>query len=102
MMAKIWDAGTTCVAAATTCPSSGFPAISCSTLGYFDFRRVPLPAARIAIANLLSLSLISGKFSRVRPVIPTVLLLTASDTLARAAPPLQGGEALSRQFKRPA
>ena len=39
-------------AAATTCASSGFPAISCSTLGRRDFSRVPLPAARIAMANV--------------------------------------------------
>ena len=64
MMAKICEAGTTCFAAATTWPSNGLPAISCSTFGYFDFRRVPLPAARIAIANLFMLSLICGKFSR--------------------------------------
>src|SRR5579872_5369017 len=51
MMAKIFCAGTTCVAAATTCASSGLPPISCSTFGRRDFSRVPLPAARMAIAN---------------------------------------------------
>src|SRR5271165_3659152 len=51
MMAKTFCGGTTWLAADTTCASSGFPAISCSTLGRRDFSRVPWPAARIAIAN---------------------------------------------------
>jgi hypothetical protein len=43
-------AGTTLVAAAITCASKGLPPTSCSTLGYFDLSRVPLPAAMIATA----------------------------------------------------
>ena len=42
--------GTTWVAAAITWARSGLPPTSCRTLGCFDFRRVPLPAARMAIA----------------------------------------------------
>src|SRR6516165_7364874 len=51
MMAKMLCGGTTRLAAATRCASSGWPAISCSTLGRCDLRRVPLPAARMAMAN---------------------------------------------------
>lgn len=40
------------LAARTTWPSRGRPAIWCSTFGNFDLRRVPLPAARMAIAKL--------------------------------------------------
>src|SRR6478752_10599520 len=43
--------GTTCVPAAITCARSGLPPTSCSTFGYLDFSRVPLPAAIIAIAK---------------------------------------------------
>src|SRR5215472_7406016 len=43
---------TTWSAAAITCASNGLPPTSCSTLGCFDFSRVPLPAAMIAIASL--------------------------------------------------
>src|SRR5207245_2389099 len=38
-------------AAAITCASSGLPPTSCNTFGCFDFSRVPLPAAMIAIAS---------------------------------------------------
>src|SRR5437762_1054158 len=50
MIAKTSFAGTTRVAAAITCASSGFPPTSCNTLGSCDFSRVPLPAAIMAIA----------------------------------------------------
>src|SRR6266576_1451269 len=50
MMANTSDAGTTFVAAAITCASSGLPPTWCKTFGYFDFRRVPLPAAMMATA----------------------------------------------------
>src|SRR5262245_27609892 len=33
-----------------TCANSGLPPTSCNTLGSLDFRRVPLPAAMMAIA----------------------------------------------------
>src|SRR6202051_5211919 len=51
MMAKPSADGTTRVAAATTCASSGFPPTSWSTFGSCDFRRVPFPAAMIATAT---------------------------------------------------
>src|SRR5689334_6709174 len=51
MMTKILSGDTTFAAAAMTCASSGRPPTSCSTLGRLDFRRVPLPAAMMAIAK---------------------------------------------------
>src|SRR5207253_9065772 len=50
MMAYTSLAGTTLVAAATTCTSRGLPPTSCSTLGCLDLSRVPLPAAILAMA----------------------------------------------------
>src|SRR5581483_2742250 len=43
-------AGVTCWAAAITCDNNDLPPTWCRTLGCFDFSRVPLPAAMIAIA----------------------------------------------------
>src|SRR5258708_6566419 len=51
MMAKMSDGGTTRVPAAMTCASSGLPPTSCSTLASCDLRRVPLPAAMMAMAT---------------------------------------------------
>src|SRR5438874_8901119 len=51
MMTNILSVDTTFAAAAMTCASSGRPPTSCSTLGRFDLRRVPLPAAMMAIAK---------------------------------------------------
>src|SRR5438552_1697937 len=56
MMAYISWAETTFVAAAITCASSGLPPTSCNTFGCFDFSRVPLPAAMMAIATRCGLS----------------------------------------------
>ena len=39
------------VAEAITWDKSGLPPTWCNTLGYLDFRREPLPAARIANAT---------------------------------------------------
>src|SRR5438128_12284321 len=50
MIAYISFAGTTRRAAAITCASRGLPPASWRTFGCFDFRRVPLPAAMMAIA----------------------------------------------------
>src|SRR5437660_8591058 len=50
MFAYISFPGTTRRAAAITCASRGFPPASWRTFGCLDFRRVPLPAAMMAIA----------------------------------------------------
>src|SRR5437879_12282011 len=50
MIAYISFAGTTRRAAAITCASRGLPPASWRTFGCLDFRRVPLPAAMMAIA----------------------------------------------------
>src|ERR1700730_17796045 len=49
---------TTFVAAAITWARSGFPPTSCRTFGCLDLRRVPLPAAIIAIATRGALLLV--------------------------------------------
>ena len=54
--AKMCSGATTRLAAAITCASSGLPPIWCSTLGRFDFNRVPLPAAMITTASSRCLS----------------------------------------------
>src|SRR5580692_3203332 len=51
MMAKTSCGGTTRVAAAITWANRGLPPTSCSTFGSCDLRRVPLPAAMIAMAT---------------------------------------------------
>src|ERR1700719_1966919 len=52
----------------TTCSMSGRPPAGCSTFAREDFRRVPLPAARMTIATSL--------FGIVRPFSPALLSLT--------------------------
>src|SRR6185369_13028715 len=47
----MFSAGTTFAAASITWRRSALPPTSCRTLGYFDFSRVPFPAAMMAIAN---------------------------------------------------
>src|ERR1041385_5444167 len=44
------DGATTFEAAAITCASRGLPPTSCRTFGSLDLRRVPLPAAMMAMA----------------------------------------------------
>src|SRR5437870_10235441 len=48
--------GTTCGGGARTCARSGLRRTSCNTFGCFDFSRVPLPAAMMAIATRCGLS----------------------------------------------
>src|SRR5882724_8368128 len=55
MMTKMSLGGTTLAAVAITWDRIGFPPTSCKTLGCFDFSRVPLPAAMMAMATRVSL-----------------------------------------------